>query len=270
MKIDSRRLGLALLAIVGTLVWAPSVGANVILSNGNSTVGISETTSAGAYEWIVDGQNMLYQQWFWYRVGSTGGESPINTLAAPVVTTFLGTRGVVLDYVGTGITVETTYILTGGSLGSTRSDMAEVIAITNTGTAPIDFHFFQYSDFDLCSPGGDTVNVLSGNQVRQSDGTCSLSETVVAPAANLWQVGAYPGLLNLLSDGSPTTLNGLSSFGPGDATWAYEWDVNLGAGQSFLISKDKSIQPIPEPATLTLVGIGSGLVALARKRRKAA
>lgn len=270
MKIDSRRLGMALLAIAGAMIWAPSVGAvPVTLTDGNSIVNIEPTTQAGAYNWFVDGRDMLFQQWFWYRIGDTGGEHSINTLGAPTVTPFLGTRGVDVVYQGAGLTVEANYLLTGGSPGSTRSDLGEILRLTNTGTTAINLHFFQYSDFDLCDIGGDSVNVVNGNLVHQSDGSCSLSETVVAPGANLWQVGAYPGLLNLLNDGSPTTLNGLSSFGPGDATWAYEWNATLGAGDSFLISKNKSIQPIPEPATLTLVGIGAGLVGLARKRRKA-
>jgi hypothetical protein len=269
MNTLSRRLGIVLFVTMTAMVAGTPAGATVILTDMNSSVSIDENSQDGAYEWLVDGEDMLYQQWFWYRIGSSGPEASIDTISAPVVLPFLGTRGVSLTYggVGTPLTVEVTYFLTGGALGSTQSDLAEVIRITNTGSGPIDLHFFQYSDFDLCDIGGDTVNVVSGNQVRQSDGTCSLSETVVAPAADLWEAGEFPTTLDSLNDGMPTTLNGTSSFGPGDATWAYQWDRTIGAGSTFIISKDKSIQPIPEPGTLIL--IGAGLAALALRRHTA-
>lgn len=273
MKIESRRIVFALLAMVGLLIWTPNVGATVILSDGNSTVRINETSQAGVSDWVVDGVDMLFQQWFWYRIGSSGGEFSINTIdTTPVVELGFGTSAARITYSNANLDleVEVTYVLAGGSPGSTRSDLDEQIVFTNTGSESRNFHFFQYSDFDLCGNGGDTATVLNGSRVQQVDGVCSLSETVLTPAADLWEARGFPVLLNNLNNSSPTTLNpAFSSFGPGDATWAYQWDFTLAAGESYLISKDKSIQPIPEPATLTLLGVGAGLLGLTRKRRKA-
>lgn len=267
MKTPTRRLTFALTALLALLAWSPDASA-VVLTDLNSRVDIDQNSQAGAYNWVVDGTDMLYQQWFWYRIGSTGPEHSIDTISAPVVNQ-LDPATVRIGYAGGGVAIDLLYSLFGGAAGSTQSDLGEQIRIRNTGTNAISFHFFQYSDFDLCDIGGDTVNVESGSRVVQADGTCSLTETVVLPAANLWEANVYSSTLTSLNNATATTLNGNSVFGPGDATWAYQWDLNLGAGDSFLISKNKSIQPIPEPGTLTLIGIGAGLAGLARRRRKA-
>ena len=38
-------------------------------------------------------------------------------------------------------------------------DIAETITITNNTAAAIPLHFFQYSNFDIGGPGGDTVQL---------------------------------------------------------------------------------------------------------------
>jgi hypothetical protein len=55
--------------------------------------------------------------------------------------------------------------------------------------------------------------------------------------------------------------------GPGDVTWAFQWDFQLAAGDSFIISKDKylNVTIIPEPSTLGFVALGLAVVLL-RKR----
>ena len=43
--------------------------------------------------------------------------------------------------------------------------------------------------------------------------------------------------------------------GPGDVTWALQWDFALAPGSTFLISKIKDVQ-IPEPSAAVLVSLG--------------
>src|SRR5271165_3106552 len=82
---------------VFTMALAPQSQASVTLTDQNSTVLIDPTSQAGVYNWTVDGINNLYQQWFWYRIGSTGGQSSIDTISAPSIT-LSGTNGVNLSY----------------------------------------------------------------------------------------------------------------------------------------------------------------------------
>src|SRR5207248_1854749 len=134
----------------------------------------------------------------------------------------------------------------------------------------LNFHFFQYSDFDLLgTPGGDTVQLgknLSGlfNEARQTEGTMALSESVDSPGANHGEANFYSTTRDSLNDGATTTLNdNAGPLGPGDVTWAFQWDVDLtpsGQGSTFLISKDKRLQitTVPEPTSMALVCLGLG------------
>jgi len=50
------------------------------LTSGNSVVKIDPFNPSGMNSWVVDGQNQLYQQWFWYRTASQTREYSIDTI----------------------------------------------------------------------------------------------------------------------------------------------------------------------------------------------
>jgi hypothetical protein len=272
------RLSTVLLTLATIACVCGTANAGVFsLVDGNSQVDFNTASSANATNWFVDGQDQLFQQAFWLRVGSTGGETSLHALAIGVEgtsdTDFDGNADTLfVRYLGTVFTVEVRYGLTGGAAGSNVSDLSEEILITNTSGAALDFHFFQYSDFDLgATSGNDTVQILGGNTAQQSDPNgLVFSETVVTPNPTHHEVAPWPSTLASLNDGSPTTLN--DSNGPitGDVTWAFQWDTTIGAGGSFLISKDKGLSPVPEPASLALWSLfgvaGLGYCGWRRKR----
>jgi hypothetical protein len=260
-------------------------GATLTLTDQNSTVLIDPTSQAGVYTWNVDGVNQLFQQWFWYRIGSTGGESSIDTLSAPSGGT-TSANSATVSYAGTNnLSAQVQYVLTGSSTGSGASDLQETITLTNTntGSQSIPLHFFQYSDFDLNgSPGGDFVQFINANAVDQykliGNNKEDLSETVHTVTPHLgvtqeYQGDFYANTLNSLNDSNPTTLNntpvvGGPALGPGDMTWAYEWDYTLPAGGTLIIGKDKAISvvPVPEPASSALFAF-AGICLLIGARR---
>jgi hypothetical protein len=241
--------------------------AQYTLHDVNSSVTINPSAQTGMLNWFVDGQNQLYQQWFWYRVGSAGPEHSIDTIGTPSVSTNANTLTATYNagYFNMGLT----YSLRGGAAGSGVSDVGEQITINNTSGSNMVLHFFQYSDFDLGgTPGGDTIQLdknLQGkfNEAFQWKGNISLTETfsdtVATPGADHGEAAFFNQTLTELNDALATTLNdNAGPVGPGDVTWAFEWDLAIANGSSVIISKDKNlqIQIIPEPAALSLLALG--------------
>jgi hypothetical protein len=269
------RLGISALALhLGTTL----VQAQIFnLSDNNATANIDVGSSAGMYNWTVQGQDQLFQQWFWYRVGNTGPEAPINTISPALAVANNGTRGLSTTYSQAQFSVRVEYLLTGGLLGGTKSTIGETITINNLSASTLDFHFFQYSDFDLGgSPGGDGVvigkNLFTGlyNTANQVHPLVTFHESVISPGANHAEVGFFPTTLNKLNDLNTDTLNDATGLtGPGDVNWAFQWDLSIAPGASAIINKSKYVEltAIPEPTTITLLLSAGALFAIRRSRR---
>lgn len=260
-------LKFVLVAVVITGM-ATVAGANLItLTDGNSTVTLNPDSQSGVNSWIVDGTSQLYQQWFWYRIGDTAEQS-IDTLSSAVVElTGLNEAKVTYTSAITGLKVEVDYTLYGGSAGSGVSDISELIRVTNTGTSTKNLHFYQYSDFDLGgTPGDDSVVLLDSHTWRQTDPLLSLSETVATPAANRSEANLAFNTLNKLNDAVATDLDNSTAKGPGDVTWAWQWDKTIAAGGTLIISKDKQINPIPAPGAVALGVLGLTFVGWVKRR----
>lgn len=246
----------------------------VTLTDSNTSVNFDTTSQAGMYDWVVDGVDHMFQQAFWYRVGNQGGELGVHTLTQTGIqatdTNFFDDPGLDtlnIRYTGNGFMVDIKYSLVGGSNGSGTSDVGEQIKITNTGNGALDFHFFQYNDYDL---GGtildNSVAITGGNTATQTGDGAAIGEVVVTPAPNQYAVGIYANQLAELNDANPTNLGAVvGPLGPGDLTWAFQWDVVIPTGGSFIISKDKHVS-VPAPGAMLLGILGLGMARAAKRR----
>lgn len=287
---QSAPLGRIRLVVVILFFFAVLFAANLghadtaVLQNRNSTAEFrteaADPGTKGLHNWTVDGIDQIFEQWFWYRVGDAGPEASLDTLLQTEFSQLnldseAGNDFLLAAYTDPNQTfsIQARYMLTGGTTGSLDSDIVEVIRIQNLSTTdPLNFHFFQYVDFDLGGTANDdTVSVsgVPGNTVRQSDSLLQLSETVVTPPPSRFAVSnAAASLRALLSDGLPTSLSGATGPVTGDAAWAFQWDFILAPGDSYLISKDKNLHPVPEPATVwTSIAAACALLLAARRIR---
>jgi hypothetical protein len=161
------------------------------------------------------------------------------------------------SYLAQGINLKLGFTLQGSSPGSQTSDLAENLTIQNTLNAPVTLHLFAYSDFDLADEYlSDSVSLpATGTMVQQGKGL-TVTETVQAPAPSHWEASFYSIILDDLDSTNAANLS--DSFippDPGDQTFAFQWDVTLGAGQSVVINLNNNIQPTPIQLNIASLGV---------------
>jgi hypothetical protein len=253
------------------------------LSDNNSVAQVNPNSQAGMFDWMLQGQNVLQQQWFWYGIGNSAVRS-IDTINAPTAVQ-ASSRELLITYgIPGSLSVAVDYLLTGGTIvgstgGNLNSDIGETIKLVNLGRSTLPLHFYQYSYFNLLGMSSDVVQLgtnprgLYNDALQLNVGTGStLSETVTTPGANHGEVAPLGATLVKLNGGGPVTLGssvGSGPVGPGAVTWAFEWDFNIAPGGSAIISKDKNvyIALIPEPSVAALAGIGFVVLAWRRHPR---
>ncbi len=251
-------LGGALLGLLG--LTAPVQAAQHTLVSNNSSFKIDTLAQATAYEWKVDGVQHLRELSNWYRVGNSGPETSIHTL--PSVDSPLGANLLSVIYTDPlgRFTIDMTYGVTGGALGSGYSEMGELVGITNTSSQPLDFHFFEYVDLDLSETAGDdTVQMTSASSLAQTD---ALTTFTTQYNGHRHELATYPLTLNKLTNAVASNLNsvwpaGVGPLGPDNVTWALQWDfLAIAPGDTVWLTKDCQLQMVPEPSTWILSGLG--------------
>lgn len=271
------RLGIVVLALLAMLGSASE--AQIILQDLNSTISVNPATPGRPMMdlWDVNGVPQLSPVGgvdYYFRVGSAGPEAQLNTLplvgAVPSDTNpFTDLRPDTASMLyRTGLfDAELKVSLQGAAGASKWSDVAHQLRISNTGNEALDFHLFQYANFDLGGTPLDTGIIYSPDEVLQSDASgawqVSVSE-IVTPDASHWEISNFPNLLQKLQDPLTTVLN--DSTGPisGDVEYGFQWDIVIQPGDSFILSKDMLI--IPEPSSIALLGVISGVGLFVRRR----
>lgn len=259
-------------AVASLLILPGQLNAQVTLSDGGSTASIDLTGGTGMNSWtVLNGQNQLQQQWFYYSIGS-GQIQAINALGLSSHTA----TGNTLDAIygsSTGLSVEVTYSLAGGGANSGNADMTETLSVINGGAAISTLNFYQYSHFNLLGEGNNTVSIIGDpaggyGSVSQTAGATSISEAIISPYATYAEAAMNGQTLASFANPAGYTLNDNVS-ATGDVTWAFEWSQPLASGQELDIYKDKnlSIAMVPEPSAFGLIAVGAGLFGYLLRRR---
>lgn len=125
------------------------------MTDHNSSAKVDVGSQAGMFNWTLEGQSELNQQWFWLGVSNAAPIS-IDKIGSPTVVT-PSNQQVNATYATAGYSVEVDYLLTGWNPGSGVSDMQHTITLQNNSSASMVLHFCQYSDFSL---GGNNDNIV--------------------------------------------------------------------------------------------------------------
>jgi hypothetical protein len=245
---------------------------DVLLQDANSSAIFNSDT--GQVSWVVDGVQNLFDQSFYFRRSTDTREYRVDDsnlglggFFASDTNPFIDNRNdtfAALYTDGAGLEIETTFTLRGGTNGSNTSSISELISISNNSNQSMTISMFQFVDMDLGGDfGDDWAAVVEANVVQQWDDSNFVSETVATPVPTLFQVDNQLNLINALEDDAITNLDGTASAGPTDIAWAFQWDITIAAGQSFLISIEKNI--VPAPGSVALLAF-AGVVSTRRRR----
>ncbi len=198
-----------------------------------------------------------------------------NITASPGVS-FSGDN-IEVTYSNSSFGIKLSYTLSGSALGTGRSGATLGVNVINYQATALDFHLFQYSDFDLGgTTGSESVNFLKAlgrfNRAVQTTGSLGMTHTFLATAIPspipLVEANTFNSTLLSLTDLSQTSFNSLSTnAGPGNVTYAIQYDLQLGAGESFALSDQFSIA-VPEPTSAALIAIAGACLAFGGIRRK--
>jgi hypothetical protein len=252
-----------------------------ILTSNNSMLDIDPSFPDTVYNWWVEGVDHLVDFSNYYRVGG-GREFPLSTVPVMSIDNSVPDQLVVTHRdLANRFTVEVTYGVFGGAIGSGYSSMGECVTITNLTGGLLDFHLFEYMNLDLdTTPGDDRAYRFSPTQLNQDDiATAGTTFNVLYGTSSHHEIAYSPSILNRLNDsgpGSSTTLQDIpatlnTTIGPdGDMEFALQYDIILPGFGSQTICKDCELQMyiIPEPAG-SMLGMAGGLAMgwLPRRRR---
>ncbi|MSN26302.1 MAG: hypothetical protein GJV46_10600 [Geobacter sp.] len=229
---------------------------------------VDDSTSSltGLNSFSVDGVERAWQQWFWYRVGSTGAEASIDTLPKKVATTQPTTSSLLATYTLAGkFDISVRYELTPFATGVGKASLKKTVTITNTSTAALDYHLFEYSDYDISDTGaavGDNDNIeVYNNKVYQNGTLLSGNTTYVhdssLPPSKLDIDDGSGSIKADLTDTFPSNFSNLVipyAYGS-DKQFVKQWDLAIPAGQSVSFTITDSFYPTaPITASLTKSG----------------
>lgn len=257
---------LALLASLTGCALSGSAQSLYTLNDNGATVAVSRggSTAGAVVDFRVGGAaSMLNFEGFFIRFAGEGSERLVGDLGTPI-SSQMSPNEAVFSWTAGSTILSLDYKLTGFG---TKGSLAERISIQNNATSSLSLSLFMYADFDLgAGPENDTAEFVGDNEVLQTDDAYQ-SRFVSADTPTARELAGFPDLFISLTDSEITNLNPSVTSFTGDATYAYQWNLEIAAGQTYSATHQKILAAVPEPGSIAALAFGAFAV-LRRRRTK--
>jgi len=248
--------------------------------------------NSGVQEFVVDGvKHIFLQDFMWDNTGLKGQgmdvegmDSTYNSSAYSV--TQSGNTLSLLYTKASHPTIQLSFTLLGGALGSNTATIQEYFTITNTATSSMNVSLFAYTDVDLGATHLDDRGELIGSAPydtnRQYDTNYQLiAQTDIPP--DYYKVGVADTVVNLFNPGGGNViLDNTVAAGPGDLQMAAQWVRTLAAasgsstadtfGYSHSMTVScltcEPVSQVPLPASLPLALGGLAMLGMVRRKKR--
>jgi hypothetical protein len=278
-----------LCVLIAVSMWTVAHGQGTITS-GNASYTTAAGSDTGEADWLPNGpgitDELTTQQWL-FRIGGSTGQTRLS-MGTATSTTGGGAIGVtsqiyagnvaVLDWASGGLAFHLVMRLTDGATDEAGS-LLQSMRITNTNAIAASVDLFHYADLDVTraiSPGSyyftstsfsnDFAQVNGGNQMEVYDVNWPGWVTWTASNPSAYEMGAFDGLGSALRSATTYNLaNNGTFFGTGNFTGAFQWTLQLAAGQAVTVDSNMELMSWPTPGTLSLLGL-AGLTGARRRR----
>jgi PEP-CTERM motif len=233
------------------------------VANANSSITVDARSVFGLSSYVVDGVENDFEQSYWTRGLGATFESPLSDL--PVTAAEALGNQIMVAYSAPQFDVQVRYLLMGGLPGSHIASLLETLMFFNRTGQPLPLTLYMETDLDV---GGTAENTAVGDINGITQSAPGWSAFVSAnPIPDGFQIASFPDLFLSLGDTAITNLTNTGSpFGPGDASFAFQWNAVLPVGSPYTVSVQKAF--VPEPATWCLTALGFGTVLAFGRRRQ--
>jgi len=258
-------------ALAGTLFAASAVQAqvgtgftisdgDVFFTQGNTTTTAAGSGTSGANFRVTGaaGTDHLFQNTWFYRVdGVDAREFAFNNQSGLTV---VAGNTATQNFVFPNFSAALTYRVS--DTGLNEGFCEQLLVVTNTTSAPISLALYNYADFDMNATAATDSAVLAGpDNIAISD--AGITANFIGVAANAYNVGGFGAARLGLNDADIDSFSNTGlPFGPGDFTGAWQWNLQIGVGQSGTL---RELLVIPAPGAASLLALG-GLLAARRRR----